>query len=365
MPTELTLDFRRRFAQGPEILVSELRIAGGTTITVLFGPSGAGKTTILRCVAGIEKPDAGHIAFGGVTWFDDVKSICIGARRRGIGFVPQDYSLFPHLTVAENVAYGLNHISADARKARCSELLELLGISDLRNRMPNALSGGQQQRVSLARALAPTPRLLLLDEPFAAIDFPTRSRLRLELRQLLKKMGVPTVFVTHDRTEALAIADEMVIIAGGRNLQQGTPHEVFTRPVSIEAAGSVATETIIPGTVLERADLVKIKAGATTLHAVTSGLPADTKEVYACIRAEDVILVAQAEQHSSARNMLRGTIRSLTAEGPLWRADIECGFQLAALITKQSMEEMPLQIGSEVTALIKAPQIHLIPRSPN
>ena len=185
----LRADFTRKFSGGPVIRAEALEIAG-TGVTVLFGPSGSGKTTILRCLAGLETPDLGEIFFGEETWFAGGKTL-VPARDRQIGFVPQDYALFPHLTVAANIAYGLQGRSAGEKRARVSELLSWLGLDGLDSRLPSTLSGGQQQRVALARAVARQPKLLLLDEPFAALDTPTRNRLRSELRGCCGSSGFP------------------------------------------------------------------------------------------------------------------------------------------------------------------------------
>ena len=354
-------DFTKKFSGGPVIRAEALEIAGAG-VTVLFGPSGSGKTTILRCLAGLETPDTGEISFGGETWFAGGRNLTPPKNRR-IGFVPQDYALFPHLTVAGNIAYGLHGRGASEKKSRVAEISSWLGLDGLHARLPSELSGGQQQRVALARAVAREPKLLLLDEPLAALDTPTRLRLRGELRRLLRQLAIPSVVVTHDRIEALSLGDDLVVLDEGRIVQRGPVQEVFSRPANWTVAGIVAVETIQPGRVLEvQNGLATLLVGSAKLTAVAGDLPAGTTEVFACIRAEDVILSHDDERHSSPRNRLSAVVRAIVGEGPLTRIELDCGFPLTAVLTKQACAEMELKEGDNVLALIKAPQIHLVPR---
>src|SRR5438552_11070092 len=211
MSPELSAEFERCFPRGPLIRVKVKVPTDAFSITVLFGPSGSGKTTVLRCLAGLDRPDRGHIRFEGETWFDAARGIFLSPQRRGIGYLSQEYALFPHLTVARNIAFGLGDLDASPRQQHVHKMLGLLGLAGLESRWPRQLSGGEQQRVALARALVRQPRLLLLDEPLAALDAPTREHLRRELRRLLAELQVPTVLVAHDRIEALALGDTVVL----------------------------------------------------------------------------------------------------------------------------------------------------------
>jgi molybdate transport system ATP-binding protein len=266
------------------------------------------------------------------------------------------------ITVARNVGYGLNDLPAAERTVREVETLHWLGLEGLENRLPRELSGGQQQRVALARAVVRRPRLLLLDEPLAALDTPTRLRLRGELRQLLRQLGIPTILVTHDRIEALALGDDVVVLHGGRNVQHGAVPGVFSRPVNLAVAEVIAVETIQLGHILEVRDgLATVAVEAARLTALATDLPAGVREVYVCIRAEDVILMRADTIQSSPRNRLVATVRTLTREGPLVRASLDCGFPLTALLTRPACEELDLREGGQLIALVKAPQVHLIP----
>jgi molybdate transport system ATP-binding protein len=361
MTTDLAADFERRFPGGP-VIQGRLRIPlDGFSVTVLFGPSGSGKTTVLRCLAGLERPDRGQIRFGPETWFDAGAGIHLPPQRRGIGYLSQDYALFPHLTVAGNIGYGLGGLDATERRRRIDEMVRLFGLTGLERRYPRQVSGGQQQRVALARALARRPRLLLLDEPLSALDVPTREQLRRELRRLLAGLRVPALIVTHDRTEALALGDFVAILDEGRVRQSGPVQEVFARPADAAVARIVGVETVEPVRILEMAGgLATVAVGPTRLVVLCED--AEAGEGYVCIRGEDVMLEKGSTVASSARNRLPGQVRALVREGPLVRVSVDCGFTLTALITYQACLELELREGDNVTALVKASALHLVPR---
>lgn len=207
----------------------------------LLGPSGSGKTTILRMVAGLETPDSGEIIIDGKVVND------IPASKRGIGFVFQNYALFRYMTVFDNIAFGLKIQKKDKKyiKERVSELVELIGLKGLEKRYPSQLSGGQKQRVAFARALAPNPTLLLLDEPFAAIDAKVRQELRSWLKEMIEKLGVTSIFVTHDQDEAIEVADEIIITNKGRIEQIGTPMEIYQKPQTAFSASFFGQTTVL------------------------------------------------------------------------------------------------------------------------
>jgi molybdate transport system ATP-binding protein len=211
-----------------------VEFAASQGITALFGPSGAGKTLTLRCIAGLSRPDAGAVRLGERVLLDTRRGIELPPRDRRIGYVFQQYALFPHLSVARNVAYGIADLSAAERGARVDALLELVGLPGMRDRRPAELSGGQQQRVALARALATEPHLLLLDEPFAAVDLRVRRRLRSELRRIHDLTGTPMLLVTHDLDEVRQLSDELVLLDHGRVLRAGATPGILTRPYGPE-----------------------------------------------------------------------------------------------------------------------------------
>jgi molybdate transport system ATP-binding protein len=361
MTVRLSFDVERRHGGGPTIRAAiEEELAPGRTL-VLFGPSGSGKTTVLRCLAGLDRPDAGFIRFAGESWFEGATGTCVPPQRRRVGLLFQDHALFPHLSVEENVAYGLQELPPAERAARVREMTRLLGIDDLLLRRPGQLSGGQKQRLALARAIAPRPRLLLLDEPLSALDAPTREELRGELRALLHRLGIPSVVVTHDRTEALALGDRLAVLAEGAIRQVGSVPDVFGAPADRVVARVVGTENVLPARIVAREDgLARFEVGAARLLAVDPGDIGD--EVYACIRAEEVLLERSPDAVTSARNQLAGTVVAMTVEGPLVRVTLDCGFRLVALVTRAGAEQVGLVPGRPAAALVKAPAIRLVPR---
>lgn len=339
----------------------------GPPVTVLFGPSGAGKTTILRTLAGLDRSPDSRVVLGGQVWDDGARRF-VPPRHRRVGYLFQDHNLFPHLSVEANVTYGLRALPRHARAARAAEALTAVGAAHLAHRRPAALSGGEAQRVALARALAPDPQLLLLDEPLSALDAPTRARLRTELRRILVRAGVPTVVVTHDRAEALALGDRVVVLIDGRPHQVGPAAEVFDRPLDADVARAVGVETATPAVVTATdGPLVRLDVAGTPLTALLTGSPAVVPEVgdavVVCIRAEDVALELPGhDRPSSPRNHLRGTVSTVAAEGPLVRVDLDVGFGLAAYITRPALEELGLRPGTEVIAAVKSPAVHLVAR---
>lgn len=357
MADTLTVDVHKRFASGVAVAAQFDAAMPPGSILVLFGPSGSGKTTIVRTIAGLEHADNGLIRFNAETWFDHGRGIFIDPQHRCVGYVFQEAALFPHLTVRDNVRY------AALAAPDLIELLAMLELRELADRYPRQLSGGQAQRVALARALAAGPKLLLLDEPFAALDAPARGVLRRLLRAAIERLGIAAVLVTHDRTEAIALGDQMAVLSAGRIRQIGPVLDVFRRPADLVVAQSVGVEAVVPARV-DRIEngLVELRVGGNVLRAVDTELGAGMREVFACIRAEDVTLEREAASNASARNHLAARVVAFDSEGPIERVTLDCGFPLAALITRNAREELALQVGSSVVAAIKATAIHLVPR---
>lgn len=356
---ELIATFDKQYRGGARVQAELQMPAEGFSVTVLFGPSGSGKTTILRCLAGLERPEHGAIQFGPDVWFDAARGVNQPPQRRGVGYLFQQYALFPHRTVTQNIAFGIvgNQASVAAHVGSLIDQFELTGLA---GRYPRELSGGQQQRVALARAIACRPKLLLLDEPLSALDHTLRQNVRSQLRRWLKQCAAPTVMVTHDRDDAMALGDRIVVLDQGRILQQGPLAEVFARPKDETVARIVGVETVVKGRIVERhAGLAKIDVNGAMLWAAADELSTD--HVLVCIRGEDVVLTRAADDASSIRNRLRGNVVSISLEGALARVTIDCGLTLAATITRPACEELGLHSGDEVYALIKATAIHVVP----
>ena len=213
----------------------------------ILGSSGSGKTTLLRLISGFDSPDSGQIQLGAKMVFS--KSLNVSSEERRVGFVPQDAALFPHLSVAKNIEFGLSKHSAAERKQRVTELLQLVDLAGFEDRMPHQLSGGQRHRVALARALAPKPQLILLDEPFSSLDAELRVRLREDVRNVITKTGTTAILVTHDQEEALSIASRVAVLRDGEFAQIGNPSEIYQAPTDVEMATFLGDSVIINGVV--------------------------------------------------------------------------------------------------------------------
>lgn len=269
----------------------EAELTAGDEIVVLFGHSGAGKSISLQLIAGLLQPERGRIAFRGRTLFDSAHGIDLTPQERGVGYVVQELALFPHLTVAQNVAFGMPR-EAD-RDRRTGELLSLLGLEGFGDRKPGTLSGGQRQRVALARALGRDARLLLLDEPFSALDESLRSAMRRELLRLRQELGLSIVFVTHDLREAHLLADRLAVFDRGRVLQFDCREEVFRRPQSIRVAQLTGVANIFAGKVIASGEsdaVVEVFGQALRCGSLPPGKLRCGEEVDVCIRSERVNL---------------------------------------------------------------------------
>ncbi|MDE3721961.1 ABC transporter ATP-binding protein [Nocardiopsis sp. N85] len=283
----------------------DLEVPDGS-LGALLGPSGCGKTTLLRLVAGFERLDAGRISVGDRVLAEG-RSNHVRPERRGVGVVPQEGALFPHLSVARNVAFGLGRRGRTHRRGRTEEVLELVGLSGYADRMPHELSGGQQQRVALARALAPEPALVLLDEPFNALDPALRSELREEVRQVLRTAGVTALLVTHDPEEALSIADGVALMREGVIVQTGTPREVYERPGDAGLATYLGETVVIPGEL--RSGRVECALGTLTPYTGADG-PGEGSVV---VRPERIVFAVEGEQ--GADEGVPGRIADVTFAG--------------------------------------------------
>ncbi len=314
----------------------------------LLGPSGCGKTTLLRMVAGLEQQNAGEIHQAG-------KNISrLPPRERDFGIVFQSYALFPNLSAARNIAYGLENRRAPRKEidARVAELLELVGLPDVGHKYPSQLSGGQQQRIALARALAPSPGLLLLDEPLSALDARVRVSLRLEIRRLQKRLGITTIFVTHDQEEALVMADRIVVMNQGQSEQVGTPQEIYRFPATPFVADFVGVMNFLPGRAGPGPD--QVQCGAFTIQSAEPHHLAPEMPVALAIRPEDVRV---GEADSATPNTVMGHIEEAEFLGSFYRLTCHLdGLEEAYLVAEVSTNRMrDLDIRAGGSLLVRLP----------
>jgi molybdate transport system ATP-binding protein len=300
--------------------------AAGDEVVTLFGPSGAGKSLTLQCLAGLTRPDAGRVVVNGRVFDDAAAGVHLPPQARHLGYVFQGYALFPHLTVAENVAFGLRGLPGRERRRRTAEVLAQVGLGDLAGRFPRDLSGGQQQRVALGRAIAPDPAVLLLDEPLSALDAPLRRQLREELRALVVGLRRTVVLVTHDLGEAYQLGDRLVLYEAGRVVQTGPKAEVLGRPASATVARLIGLRNVVRGTVVKTApDRVEIAWRGHTVEAVNSPTApfqaAPGTSVAFVVRPEHVRLIRKdrvSPDPGHHMNLLRGEIVDSIDHGTSW-----------------------------------------------
>lgn len=332
-----------------------LDLAGGEVLVIL-GPNGAGKSLTLEAIAGFRPLTAGRITLGG----RDLTAL--PPERRRIALLFQEFGLFPHLTVRDNIAFANRGRAHPRRPGRDpSRLLAEFDVAGLAARYPHELSLGQKQRVAIARALAADPELILLDEPFSAVDLPTRDLLRAELGRFLREAGLPAIFVTHDRSDAGSLADKVAVLYGGGIIQYGGAAEVFEQPHSGLVAEIVGIENVLTGRVVGCCDGATMLAlGDRVLHAAAAP-PAG--EVAVCIRAEDVVLRADPANGGSA-NRLAGRILAIANLGPYHRVSLDCGFPLVAHLTRRRLRETGLVAGDRAVAEIDPAAIHLARTAP-
>ncbi|HTY88725.1 MAG TPA: molybdenum ABC transporter ATP-binding protein [Candidatus Acidoferrum sp.] len=331
-------------------------------VAVLFGPSGAGKTSLLDLIAGLRRAQSAFIQLEDCVLTDTNRGFSLPTHKRGVGYVPQDLALFPHLAVRQNLLYGCKSgRPPDAALFAFEHVTQVLEIQPLIPRRVTDLSGGERQRVALARALLASPRLLLLDEPLASLDAPLKARIIPYLLRIRDEFHVPMLYVTHDRLEALALADEMIVLSNGKTIQSGPVLDVFNRPVNTEAAKLLGVETLQPGCITAVQDgLATVQVGTAALTAPAPETVA--RDVIVCIRGEDVILQREATTLSSVRNRLPARVTAVHAEGALMRVELDAGFRLFARVTRPACDELGLCPRAAVTAFIKASAVHLVPR---
>ena len=303
----------------------DVNLQAGRELISLFGYSGSGKTLTLEAIAGLRKPDRGRIAIDGDTVFDSARNIDVPAHRRGIGYLIQEGALFPHLTTAQNVAYGLRRASRADREARVLELFDLLDLAAFGDRYPSTLSGGQKQRVALARALAPKPRTLLLDEPFAALDAATRETLGRELFKLRQELDLTILFVTHELSEAFSLGERIAVFDGGTILQTDSNQAIYRAPKSRRAALLTGTANVLDGVVHESSEEgLRVRTRDFTVSTNPYSFSKGDR-VQVCIRPESVLLIRKDRRPSrnSRENNISGVIVDRKARGSLYRLQFQ------------------------------------------
>lgn len=318
---------------------------------VLFGCSGSGKTTALRCIAGLENPDSGSIRINDTIYFDSKRKINLSPQKRKIGYMFQENALFPHMNVRQNIEFGLKGLSSMEKKERVYEMLDLVGIGECEFAYPDELSGGQKQKVALARALAPDPEILLLDEPFSSLDTVVRLKLRKELRTIRKRLGIPVIFITHDPVEAFTMADGMVVFDGGRVQQMGSPEDVFYHPKSRYVAELVGFSNLFDDAVVEghgKGD------ECTFLWSLGTEITAPYIESMAGdrvswgIRPENIELVDRRNVHNiqkeDGKNLFDGVIMNVVNKGTS---------RIMSLIIKESEDVLKVEVANHVFDSLK------------
>ncbi len=347
-----------------------LRVAfqAGENMVALFGPSGSGKSLTLHCIAGLTAPDRGAITIDGQTVFHSGRGINLPPQRRRVGYVFQNYALFPHLTVEANIGYGLHFLPAPERRLQVQQAIRRVRLDGLEKRLPRQLSGGQQQRVALARTLATQPRILLLDEPFSALDSAVRGRLQSELMQLLRQLPITTILVTHNLPEAYALSERMVVYDAGRILQDGHRDEVLYKPRTRSVARFTGTKNIFRARVqaVEPHHILLETSGFTV---VAPPYPCQVgQELEFCIRPESIMVVkpAQPLREAVKENLLRGTIVDQLPRGSVHTLYLKLmasaqDYDLEIEVPNHAYERLGLEGGKAITVSLKMNAIHVIP----
>lgn len=365
-PDKLLANIKKRFYGNNGSFALDVKFEAPPGITILFGPSGAGKSTVLDCLAGLAKPDAGRIVVGESVVFDGAIHINMPVPRRRIAYVFQDLALFPHLSIKENVQYGLRQLAQRDREQVCEPILQAFRIEHLRGRRPAEISGGERQRVALARALVTRPVLLLLDEPMAALDTATRSRILDDLRAWNQARRIPIIYVTHAREEVFALGERVLVLEDGRIVAQGNPHEVLGAPRLETVAQLAGFENIFDAEVIA----VHEDRGTMTCRLAERGLEIETPLVRATpssqlcvgIRAGDILLAISEPSGLSARNVIAGKILSMQQRDMIVVAKVDCGVEAEAHLTLAARDSLHLAPGREVWLVVKTHSCHLLAR---
>lgn len=332
--------------------------------TILFGPSGAGKSTLLDCLAGLLRPNAGKIGIGENVLFDAAARIELPPQKRRIAYVFQSLALFPHLTVEQNIAYGLKDIAEQARHARVEEILEGFRIANLRNQKPSQISGGEKQRTALARSLVTQPRLLLLDEPLTGLDADLKDAIVEDLRAWNAAKRIPILYVTHSREEVDALGERVIAIDNGHVVSHGTPMDVLDAPRRKRLAQAAGFENLLSATVLDLREpdgVMRVRLGesASEIEVPLAHASAGDR-VQIAIRAGDILLASERPHGLSARNVLEGKILSLEQRGTMCIARVDCGVTFVVHITPGAVRTLELVKEKLVWLVLKTHSCHLV-----
>ncbi len=354
----MQLEFELERTVGEIELAIALAVAGGETVA-LAGPSGAGKTTVLRLIAGLARPDRGRVQCGGDVWVDTARGVSLAPERRSCGYVFQEYALFPNLRAWENVGYGMSGVPRRQRRERAHELLARLELASLAEARPATLSGGERQRVALARALAREPKVLLLDEPLSALDSRTRASASRELAAVLGAADIPALLVTHDFEEASLLADRVAVIDRGRIVQSGPAVELAAAPASAFVADFTGASVLYgdASTGPDGLTTVALDGGGTLTSTDTA-----SGRVAASVFPWDVALEPPRTDHlGSAQNRVEAAVTSVTRIGNRVRVGLETPQPLVCEVTEPAVRDLALERGARVAATWKATATRLTP----
>jgi len=364
--TMLAARCRKHFPGQPQEFVLDVEFNAAPGFTILFGPSGAGKTTLLDCVAGLAVPDSGCLSIGDRILFDAAQRIDLPVSKRRVGYVFQSLALFPHLTVEQNIQFGLAHLTPAERASRTSAILEAFRIPHLARRYPREISGGENQRTALARTLVTDPAVLLLDEPLAALDAITKAKIIDDLRTWNLAHRIPILYVTHSREEVFALGENLLVLDAGKIVAQGTPHEVIAAPQQETVAQLVGFENVFDAVV----EAVRPERGTMTCRIAGDGGPVllETPLVRGGvgtalrvgIRAGDILLATSAPVGLSARNVIPGRITSLVQRDVIVSARVKYRIEMEVHLTMAARDSLRLAPGREVWLVIKTHSCHLM-----
>jgi len=371
----LDVQLRKQFAAEARKFVLDVEFRAAPGFTILFGSSGSGKTTVLDCIAGLVRPDSGRIALGERILFDTAQPTDVRVSNRRIGYVFQSLALFPHLSVEQNIQYGLHHLPRAEQAARASAILQAFRIAHLAQRSPGEISGGESQRTALARTLVTDPAVLLLDEPLAALDAATKAKIIDDLREWNQAHRIPILYVTHGREEVFALGERVIVLDAGRVVAQGTPHEVIEAPQQETVAQLVGFENIFDARVEEvhpeRGTMIcGIVRHPLTGCETTGPVLLETPLVRAGvgsplrvgIRAGDILLASSLPAGLSARNVIPGRVTSLQQRDVIVSAHVNCGVEMDVHLTLAARDSLQLEPGREVWLVIKTHSCHLMQR---